>query len=715
MIKNREKRIRRMKRTNVWIFILAYIVISLLGIGVSMLMMMFTDEYVVNSKIAKEYSKVEKMTGVYSGLRKLGTDEGAVKDLISGSFESFAVFDKDGKVKFGSNYDGLGEYESYFNLEGIDSNIRLYRSDDNKIMTVNEDHRITTTGDLQSVISYLVHSLNEEDLEEAHSAVSEQSENDQGVELYQVTVDSTADPDDESDVDAEKILEMTKIISKKFTLPLWLGCEASNGDILVVRCPVEINTYDLAVYIGIILSFYLIFYLLFLVFIITIIVTLVNQRINLNLYFTDTITRLPNRNMFLYNGEKLVRKRRNLNKSYAVVSVEFMKYNNFCLCHSMKEGEAVLTKMHKILRSNMVRGEIAAHMTIAEFALLVNYNSQEDTEERIRKILKQMDDIDPDHSFIFHVGIKVIPSAQETLEDPRRKDFDLEIEYNNACTARIPLDDKDDTKINFFDDKLIEEQQWEDKILENQNRAVENEEFVVYYQPKYDPNTDKLTGAEALIRWDSPSLGFVSPGRFIPQFEKSGFITEIDHYMLSHVASDQKKWLDMGYECVPVSVNVSRAHFIENDLAEQIRDIVDKAGAPRHLIEIELTESAFFDDKNALIDIINRLKDYGFIVSMDDFGSGYSSLNSLKDIPLDVLKLDAGFFSGDISDDRSGIVVSETIRLAKSLNMKTVAEGVEAKEQVEFLAAKGCDMIQGYYYSKPLPGNEYEQKMEKNS
>ena len=234
---------------------------------------------------------------------------------------------------------------------------------------------------------------------------------------------------------------------------------------------------------------------------------------------------------------------------------------------------------------------------------------------------------------------------------------------------------------------------------------------MVYYQPKYDPSTNKLRGAEALIRWQNDDMGFVPPGRFIPIFEKSGFITEIDHYMLEHVARDQKAWLDKGFECVPVSVNVSRAHFIESDLAEQIRDIVDKAGTPHKYIEIELTESAFFDDKKALISTITRLKEYGFAVSMDDFGSGYSSLNSLKDMPLDVLKLDAEFFRGDSQGDRGEIVVSEAIKLAKSLNMRTVAEGVEVKEQVDFLASQGCDMIQGYYFAKPMPKEDYEQRM----
>ena len=242
-------------------------------------------------------------------------------------------------------------------------------------------------------------------------------------------------------------------------------------------------------------------------------------------------------------------------------------------------------------------------------------------------------------------------------------------------------------------------------------KAVVNNEFEVYYQPKYDPKTLELKGAEALIRWNSPEHGFVSPGRFIPIFEKNGFITEIDHYMISHVAADQKMWLDMGYHPGCVSVNVSRAHFAEKDLAIQIRDMVNAAGCPHDLLEIELTESAFFDDQNAMIETIKALKSFGFKVSMDDFGAGYSSLNSLKDMPLDVLKLDAGFFRGDKAGDRGGIVVAETIKLAKRLHMKTVAEGVEEKEQVEFLASQGCDMIQGYYFAKPMPKSDYMQQL----
>ena len=280
--------------------------------------------------------------------------------------------------------------------------------------------------------------------------------------------------------------------------------------------------------------------------------------------------------------------------------------------------------------------------------------------------------------------------------------------YNNACTAGLSIADVADSGIAFFDNNLVDEEKWIDTVTNRQQAAVNNEEFLVYYQPKYDPRTNELMGAEALIRWQTPDMGLVPPYKFIPIFEDNGFITQIDDYMLTHVARNQHKWLTEGRKCVPVSVNVSRAHFGQGDLAEYICNLVDREGCPRSLIEVELTESAFFDDENAMITTINRLKSYGFLVSMDDFGSGYSSLNSLKDMPLDILKLDAGFFRGSEDNPRTKIVVSEALTLAKSLNMKTVAEGVEDQSTVDFLALEGCDMIQGYYYSKPLTRDEFE-------
>ena len=422
-----------------------------------------------------------------------------------------------------------------------------------------------------------------------------------------------------------------------------------------------------------------------------------------NLVLRDNIT--GNRNWFWFAMKsKEILKKRKAGVNYAVVSLIFVRYRNYVLCHSVDQGEQTLRLVWQNICAFLDKNEICSHGTINNFQILMKANSEDEARERLRSIIKSLEAIGIDHDFNFQAGVFMIPSNV-------RKNADIDLLYNNASAARMTLESTEESGIAFFDNKLVEDEKWIDLVTEHQKEAIEKEEFKVYYQPKYDPRTNEQLGAEALIRWVSDEMGFVPPGKFIPIFENSGFITEIDHYMLSHVARDQKKWLDEGRKCVPVSVNVSRAHFAEINLADQIRSIVDEAGAPHELIEIELTESAFFDDKKLMLYTINKLKKYGFLVSMDDFGSGYSSLNSLKDMPLNILKLDAGFFRGENDNERAEIVVSEILHLAKKLNMTTVAEGVDEQHQVDFLAAEGCNMIQGYYYSKPMPKEEYEAKM----
>ena len=422
-----------------------------------------------------------------------------------------------------------------------------------------------------------------------------------------------------------------------------------------------------------------------------------------NLVLRDNIT--GNRNWFWFAMKsKEILKKRKAGVNYAVVSLIFVRYRNYVLCHSVDQGEQTLRLVWQNICAFLDKNEICSHGTINNFQILMKANSEDEARERLRRIIKSLEAIGIDHDFNFQAGVFMIPSNV-------RKNADIDLLYNNASAARMTLESTEESGIAFFDNKLVEDEKWIDLVTEHQKEAIEKEEFKVYYQPKYDPRTNEQLGAEALIRWVSDEMGFVPPGKFIPIFENSGFITEIDHYMLSHVARDQKKWLDEGRKCVPVSVNVSRAHFAEINLADQIRSIVDEAGAPHELIEIELTESAFFDDKKLMLYTINKLKKYGFLVSMDDFGSGYSSLNSLKDMPLNILKLDAGFFRGENDNERAEIVVSEILHLAKKLNMTTVAEGVDEQHQVDFLAAEGCNMIQGYYYSKPMPKEEYEAKM----
>ncbi len=439
----------------------------------------------------------------------------------------------------------------------------------------------------------------------------------------------------------------------------------------------------------------------------------VRRRRSLNMIFRDMVTNGKNSLWFTFKGNRIIRKRKNRERKYAVVSLEMLNYSNFCLCHSLREGEEMLRRISLKISENVMKNELCARHSTATFALLLKYTDEERMKKRVSHIISQLEVLNPDHKFSYHAGIAIVDVSKiEDVDAGGRKLIDIDKEYNYAGAARETLSGSDESGVAFLTDALVEDRQWVDTVIERQQSALDNEEFVVYYQPKYNPKTDELSGAEALIRWESPEFGFVTPNRIIPIFEQNGFITEIDHYMITHVARDQKKWLDMGLKCVPVSVNVSRAHFIEETLAEQIRDMVDAEGCPHEYIEIELTESAFFDDKKAMLSTIGKLKSFGFAVSMDDFGSGYSSLNSLKDMPLDVLKLDAEFFRGEQQDDERGKkVVSEAIKLAKLLGMRTVAEGVEIKEQVEFLRDEECDMIQGYYYAKPEPGKAFEERM----
>ncbi|KAI4448112.1 Cyclic di-GMP phosphodiesterase PdeR [Eubacterium plexicaudatum ASF492] len=266
----------------------------------------------------------------------------------------------------------------------------------------------------------------------------------------------------------------------------------------------------------------------------------------------------------------------------------------------------------------------------------------------------------------------------------QRRQINIDQVYHFAGAARCAMRGKEGEYIKVFDQQILQEQIWKNKVEETMGAALLNGEFQLYLQPKYHPVTEKIVGAEALVRWISPEEGMIPPNRFIPIFEQNGFITKLDDYMILAVAKLQSEWKIQRRKQVPVSVNISRVNFVKEDLATHICHLVDGYGAEHAGIELELTESVFFGNKKLLQKILKELKMCGFSISMDDFGAGYSSLNSLKDLPIDVLKLDMDFFRGEGAMERGKIVVQETIRLAKALNMKTVAEGIEKKNRWNF-------------------------------
>lgn len=289
---------------------------------------------------------------------------------------------------------------------------------------------------------------------------------------------------------------------------------------------------------------------------------------------------------------------------------------------------------------------------------------------------------------------------------------DREMEVNSMCDrAQIAVKQIKGqyvTEIYFYDDSLRKQLLREQRITDDMEWALREGQFQVYFQPKYDIFSETLAGAEALIRWIHPQNGMMSPAEFIPIFESNGFITEVDMFVWDKTCAKIREWMDKYDRFVPISVNVSRRDIYKQDLLQVLLDIVHKHGLePRHL-HLEITESAYVEDPDQLLEVVKQLKEAGFVIEMDDFGSGYSSLNMLAVMPIDILKLDIKFIQNYSEADNSRSIMSFVIGLAKWMNLYVIAEGVETREQLELLRGMDCNLAQGYYFSKPLSDREFE-------
>lgn len=265
-------------------------------------------------------------------------------------------------------------------------------------------------------------------------------------------------------------------------------------------------------------------------------------------------------------------------------------------------------------------------------------------------------------------------------------------------------------KLAYYDGSLRNRLLDEQELIGSMQAAIDREEFVLYFQPQYNYDTGELVGAEALVRWNHPTRGMLSPGVFIPLFENNGFISTLDEYIWEHSCRTMRRWLDDADRLVPVSisVNISRLDIYNPNLCQTLKSLVEKYSLPPSYLKLEITESAYMETPEQLIEVVSTLQSMGFTVEMDDFGSGYSSLNTLKDVPVDVLKLDMKFLSIGDNDSRGGNILSSIIRMARWLQLPVIAEGVETKEQADYLNSIGCSFMQGYYFSKPVPDPEFE-------
>ena len=437
------------------------------------------------------------------------------------------------------------------------------------------------------------------------------------------------------------------------------------------------------------------------------------------LAYKDTLTQIDNFNGFQIKVAELTRK--NANIAYAIVCFGIKNFKYINETYGYGEGDRVLTALANTLKENFDKDETCARMTGDKFAVL--YKIDDDHCTRFQKVLNEFVILQSHHSIkssiVFNCGGYRI--AMEDKKGINTKEEEIKacyphLDYKNiismldkANLARSIVSDSDCERFRWYDNELMKHFIEENEITSLMKKALENKEFKVYLQPKYDLKSLKIVGAEALVRWTSAEKGFMSPDAFISIFEKNGFIIELDFYILEAVCQKIRYWLDHNITPVPISVNQSRIHMNNPLYINRLSSILEKYKIPAKYIELELTETMFFDNTQKLVEIIGQMRKLGIAISMDDFGSGYSSLNLLKELPVDTLKIDKGFLYETENSNRSKIIIEQVVEMARKLGMMTICEGVEVEEQAKFLRDIDCDIAQGYLYARPMPMEEFDE------
>lgn len=362
------------------------------------------------------------------------------------------------------------------------------------------------------------------------------------------------------------------------------------------------------------------------------------------------------------------------------------------------EGDRVLATIGELISEKLseLRG-IACRSESDTFFLFCE--RQEEYESLMEEMQSKLAAFAKSRSLRLRAGIY---SCEEHESDP-------EAWFSRAKSACDRIRGQYGSLATRYNNELYERTVFHERLIGDIDDAINRRDFVVYFQPKYRIQGERpvLTSAEALIRWIHPELGFISPGEFIPLFEQNGLIRRVDHYVWRSAAEQIKCWREQYGMSIPISVNVSRVDIFDPELEKKLCDILDEFSLAPDDLMLEITESAYADSADRLIEVVNSLRDKGFKIEMDDFGSGYSSLNMLTEIPIDVLKIDMQFIRRMLLDDKNLKLVRLVMDIAEFLDVPVVAEGVEEEEQLNVLRQMGCDIVQGYYFSPPLPAERF--------
>ncbi|NLM01658.1 MAG: EAL domain-containing protein [Treponema sp.] len=416
----------------------------------------------------------------------------------------------------------------------------------------------------------------------------------------------------------------------------------------------------------------------------------------------DLLTGLWNKSKFFRETRKMLDKNKGTKYVIMVTDIERFKIINDQF--GVETGDALLRYIARHMKENFNNNATHGYLEADHFVCCFPKN---DTDFKLwnQQFDSYLNDFTHDFKIIAYLGLYIIDET--------------EINVNLMCDrARLALRTIKGNYLQryaYYDSKLRDQLVSEQKIINEMNKALLNHEFIVYLQPQYNHLSGELIGAEALVRWKHPILGLISPAQFIPVFEENGFISKLDEYVWELVCQILKSWRERDIELIPISVNISRRDIYNPRLPDILLALVKKYQIPIKYLRLEITESVYVENPKQLIETVKLLQQMHFSVEMDDFGSGYSSLNTLKDVPVDILKLDLKFLSGSENAARGGNILNSVVRMAKWLNLPVIAEGVETLAQADYLKSIGCFYVQGYLYSPPIPLDEFERMKEKST
>lgn len=414
----------------------------------------------------------------------------------------------------------------------------------------------------------------------------------------------------------------------------------------------------------------------------------------------DALTGLYTKNYLFSQIRKTLNE--NPDGEYAIVVTNFENFKLFNDIYGVKKGDEVLAKFGHDARSSLQDSDLAGRYASDRFVFMTDKKKSEKILNSITNDAKIMS-----HSMGEGVSIRIgIYEIHDTS-------IEVEQMVDRAFLAADSIKGHYNDLVADYDDQLRSQLLYEQTLTSTMAEGIDKEQFLVYLQPKYDIATNRLAGAEALVRWDHPIYGLIYPGSFIPMFEQNGFITTLDNYIWEKTCQIISKWKKEGYPLFPVSVNVSRADIYHPDLCEKLVDLIHEYGIEPEELHLEVTESAYTENPDQLLKAVEKLHSEGFIIEMDDFGSGYSSLNMLNQMKIDILKLDMKFIQNETSKPNEKSILNFVVNLAKWMKLNVVAEGVETDIQLEKLRAIGCDYAQGFLFAKPMPEKQYCELLEK--